>query len=186
MKLTGKINGLSQDYTSGKMLLSLEINEQRDLLEGYDELASREKLSIELKPFREKRSLDANAYLWTPLDKLAKVLEITKDEIYLHFVREHGVVEIVPLKNEVIERECARWSRRGLGWMAEPLRDSKIEGYTNVLRIYGTSSYDSGEFSALLNHVVDECKAQGIQTEPQERIDALVEAYYGEKHRTEA
>lgn len=186
MKLTGKINGLSQDYTSGKMLLSLEINEQRDLLEGYDELASREKLSIELKPFREKRSLDANAYMWKLLGELSAVLNLGNEEVYRHYVREMGVYEIIPVKSKFVERFCAAWRREGIGWMAEPMRDSKIEGYVNLMCFYGTSIYDQAEFSRLLNQVVEDCKAQGIQTEPQERIDALVEAYYGEKHRTEA
>lgn len=185
MKLTGKINGLSQDYSSGKMILSLEINEQRDLLEGYVELTSREKLSIELKPFREKRSLNANAYLWKLIGELATVLKLGNEEVYRQYVRDLGVYEIIPVKSEYVDRFCAAWRREGIGWLAEPMRDSKLAGYVNLMCFYGSSVYDQSEFSRLLNQVVDDCKAQGIQTEPQERIEALVEAYYGKEHHTE-
>ena len=185
MKLTGKIKELSQGYTSGKMILSLEINEQRDLLEGYDELFSKEKISIELKPFKEKRSLNANAYLWKLIGELAAVLNLGNEEVYRHYIREMGIYDVLPVRNDSIQRFCEAWKKQGIGWIAEPMRDSKLVGYVNLMCFYGSSVYDKSEFSRILNQVVEDCKAQGIQTEPQERIDALVEAYYGEKHNTD-
>lgn len=41
----------------------------------------------EIKEHREKRSLDANAYCWVLLDKLADAIHSTKEEIYLQKVR---------------------------------------------------------------------------------------------------
>lgn len=184
MKLTGKIKELSQGYTSGKMILSLEINEQRDLLEGYDELFSKEKISIELKPFKEKRSLNANAYLWKLIGELAAVLNLGNEEVYRHYIRDMGVYEIIPVRSDAVERFCVAWRREGIGWLAEPMRDSKLVGYVNLMCFYGSSVYDKSEFSRILNQVVEDCKIQGIQTEPQERIDALVEAYYGKEYNS--
>ena len=186
LKLTGKIKELSQGYTSGKMILSLEINEQRDLLEGYDELSAREKISIDLTPFKEKRSLDANAYLWKLLGELAKVLKIGNEEIYRHYIREMGIYDVLPVRNDSVERFCEAWKKQGIGWIAEPIKESKIPNYTNVIAFYGSSVYNKYEFSRLVNQVVEDCKEQGIPTEPQERIDALVEAYYGKEHNTKS
>lgn len=186
MVLTGKISGLAEDWSSGKMTLSLAINEKQDLLVGYDELSGKERISIEIKPYKEKRSLNANAYLWKLLGELAKVLNLGNEEVYRSYVREMGVYELIPVRNEVVERFCASWRREGIGWMAEQLRDSKLSGYTTLRCFYGTSVYDCSEFSRLLNQVIEDCKAQGIQTEPQERIDAMVEAYFGKEHTAKA
>lgn len=185
MKLTGNIKGLSEDYGTAEMVLSLKINEKRDLLEGYDELFSKEKISIELKPFKEKRSLNANAYLWKLIGELAAVLNLGNEEVYRHYIRDMGVYEIIPVRSDAVERFCVAWRREGIGWLAEPMRDSKLVGYVNVMCFYGSSVYDKSEFSRILNQVVEDCKIQGIQTEPQEKIDAIVEAYFGEKHNTD-
>lgn len=38
----------------------------------------------ELKEYKEKRSLDANGYMWLLIQKLSEKLNITKEEIYVY------------------------------------------------------------------------------------------------------
>lgn len=45
---------------------------------------------FEIKPWREKRSRDANAYYWALLDKLADVLNKSKDELHRELLTEYG------------------------------------------------------------------------------------------------
>ena len=65
MKVTGKIVGASIDFKTNKPQLTLEVNERNDFEMIVDDLKGKDKLSIEVKPFRPQRSLNANAYAWS-------------------------------------------------------------------------------------------------------------------------
>jgi hypothetical protein len=47
---------------------------------------------------------------------------------------------------------------------------SKIDGCTNVILYYGSSVYDTKQMSLLLENLIQDCKALGIQTETPEMI----------------
>ena len=79
MKVSGRIVGANIDFATGKPTISFEVNERNDFKLLVDELKGLEKLSIEVKPFRQKRSLDANAYFFVLADKLAEKLNTTKE-----------------------------------------------------------------------------------------------------------
>ena len=74
MKVTGRIVGANIGFMTNKPQLTLEINELNDFKQLVDDMNGCEKLSIEVKKFRERRSLDANAYAWVLMDKLAEKL----------------------------------------------------------------------------------------------------------------
>ena len=62
MKVTGRIVGANIDFKTNKPMLMLEINERTDFESIVDDLKDKDKLSIEIKPYRQHRSLNANAY----------------------------------------------------------------------------------------------------------------------------
>lgn len=120
--------------------------------------------AIEIKEYRKKRSLDANSYCWVLLDKLAAVTGIPKTELYRNLIREiGGNCEIGCFKDIAVKKLCKIWGENGIGWLTETM-PSKLEGCTNVILYYGSSSYDTAQMSRLVSMVVDECKAQGIET----------------------
>lgn len=123
-------------------------------------------LAVMVKEFRQKRSLSQNSYLWVMLDKLGQKLNRTKEEIYKGFVRDYGVFEILPLRNDAAEDFKFRWSKQGLGWFCEDLGESKLKGYTKLIAYYGSSTYNTQEMTRLIDAVVFECKEQGIDTMP--------------------
>ena len=45
---------------------------------------------VEVKQYRKKRSLDANAYCWVLIDKLAEKLNVSKTEVYRREIKEIG------------------------------------------------------------------------------------------------
>ena len=79
MNFTGKLEGLKMDYVTRKQSLSLEVNE--DARDAFQELKDCEKLVIQIKKYRKKRSLDANAYYWVLITKLARRLELSNPEM---------------------------------------------------------------------------------------------------------
>lgn len=118
----------------------------------------------EIKQAKKKRSLDANAYMWVLLDKLATTLRIEKTEIYKRLVKEiGGASEVVCVKNEAVEKLCEGWRHNGIGWQTDTF-PSKLEGCTNVVLYYGSSTYDTAQMSRLVDLVVQECKQHGIET----------------------
>lgn len=178
-ELTGKIADMSFDFVSGKPKLTLTINERQGAESLYDDLHDCEKLSIKIGKHREKRSLDANAYCWVMLDKLSEKLNIPKEELYRATIKEiGGVSEIVCVKNEAVERLCDGWSYNGLGWQTDTF-PSKIEGCTNVILYYGSSTYDKASMSRLIDNIVQDCQAVGIDTMTPNQI-AEMKSRWGE------
>lgn len=170
MKLTGKIVDANIDFVTGIPKVTLAINEKNDFLQGYDDLKDIEKLSIEIKPFRARRSLDANAYCWVLIDKIAESQGVSKEEVYREAIKNiGGNSEIVCVKNEAVERLCESWRRNGIGWQTDTF-SSKIDNCTNVILYYGSSVYDTKQMSLLLENLIQDCKALGIQTESPDAI----------------
>ena len=145
----------------GKQRITISV--EGDLRGTFDELHESD-ISVEIKKFRKKRSLDANAYAWVLIDKLAPVLRMSKEEIYRETIRNiGGVSETVCVKNEAVNRLCFGWARNGLGWFTETF-PSKLDGCTNVILYYGSSSYDTKQMSDLIDLLVTTCTDYGIET----------------------
>ena len=173
VELTGRIVDMSLDFLTGKARMQIEIKEKQNAMTAFDELKECD-LSIKLSKYRQKRSLDANAYFWVLADKLAEKLNVTKEEVYRNAIKEiGGVSEIVCVQNKAVERLQDGWRKNGIGWQTETM-PSKIEGCTNVILYYGSSTYDSKQMSQLINNIVEECKAQGIPTETPDEIAKML------------
>lgn len=128
----------------------------------------------ELVKQKRKRSLDANAYFFVLADKLAEKLNIPKEDIYRNCIKEiGGVSDVVCVRNDAVEKLCEGWRHNGLGWQTDTF-PSKIEGCTNVILYYGSSTYNTEQMSRLINNIVEDCKIQGIETRtPNEIADML-------------
>ena len=174
MRVSGKIVGANIDFRTEKPTISFEINEKNDFKLMVDELKDCEKLSIDVKPWRKKRSLDANAYCWVLIDKLSERLGESKESIYRKYIRDiGGNSETVCVKNQAVERLCQGWQRNGIGWLTESFA-SKIPGCTNVILYYGSSVYDTAQMARLLDLIIADCKDQGIPTETPNEIKNIL------------
>lgn len=130
----------------------------------------------EVKEYKEKRSLDANAYAWVLLEKLQDRLHIPKEDIYRDLIRNIGSYEVVPIKNEALSKFKQAWSKNGLGWITDTTK-SKLEGYTNVIAYYGSSIYNTKEMSRFIELIIQECEQLHIETRSKEEIDSLLESW---------
>ena len=138
------------------------------------------KYAVEIKEHRKKRSLDANAYAWTLIGQLAAKLStdgvvITPDQVYREAIRDvGGNYEVVPIRDDALERWQQIWAGKGLGWVCEVIGKSKIDGYTNTRCFYGSSVYDTAQMSRLISIIVDECKAAGVETMTPAELESLL------------
>ena len=137
--------------------------------------------NYEIERKKKKRSLDANAYFFVLADKLSEKLCMPKEEIYRDCIKEiGGVSETVCARNEAVQKICEGWRHNGLGWQAETF-PSKIEGCTNVILYYGSSTYDTEQMSRLINRIVEECKIQGIETRTPDEIAEMLSLWESER-----
>lgn len=173
-ELTGKISGVSLDYISGKPMVTFELSERQTALDMVDALKGLDKLTIKISKFKQKRSLDANAYCWTLIGKIAEKTRVPKEEVYREAIRGiGGNYDVVCIKEEAADSLRNAWERNGIGWQTEVML-SKLDGCTNVLLYYGSSTYDTEQMSRLIENILQDCKALGIETRSQEEIDSLL------------
>ena len=172
MDFTGKITDVSLDIYARKPKITF-LADDIETLEQIEELMPCAKLSVEVKKWRKKRSLDANAYAWVLIGKIAEKLGATSLDVYRREIRELGIYEVIPIKNEVVERYIEAWQKNGKGWICD-ITKSKLEGYTNVYAYYGSSSYDSAEMARLINNIVEDCKDLNIETKSEEELNSLL------------
>ena len=144
----------------------------RGAIYAIEDLRDKETL-VKVTTYSKRRSLSQNAYMWVLIGELAAKLKIGKDDVYRTYIRDNGIYEVIPIKAEAVERFTNVWAARGLGWVCEVLRESKIGGYVNVIAYYGSSSYNSAEISRIIDAVIEDCKAQGINTMELSEVMAL-------------
>lgn len=160
MKATGKIVEASRDFKTGKPRLTIQMNVEPS--DELDDLINADMVTVEIKKFKQKRSLDANAYAWVLIDKIAEKLNLSKEEVYKSAIREiGGVSDKLCMLNDEAEKFSAIWRQRGIGWQTE-IEESKIKGCKTVTVYYGSSTYDTAQMSRLIDLLTDECKQQGI------------------------
>lgn len=134
-------------------------------------------LAITVAKERKKRSLDANAYCWVLCHKLAEAVKLTKEEVYRDHIRAIGQFEPLPIREDAVERFAQVWGQKGTGWFVDVVDDSKLPGYKKVFAYYGSSTYDTAEMSLLIDNIVQDCKAVGIETLTPAELDAMKEAW---------
>lgn len=169
MKLDCKLEKISYDFAhKGTKFEFFSYGNVTTSLEEYLGL----KVNVEIKKANLKSS-NANGYLWVLLGQLQEKLRMPKEDVYKNYIRQCGVYEVIPIRNEAIPKFTESWTHNGLGWVCETTA-SKLQGYTNVLAYYGTSVYTKDEMAVLLDQVVQDCIEQGIPTKPQEEIESLL------------
>ena len=128
----------------------------------------------------KSRSLDANAYFWVLVGKLAAALRVKPDEIYRQYVPDVGDnFEVVPIKEEHIEDWDRMWCAGHTGRITDDLGECRnIPGYHYIRCYFGSSDYDTAQMSRLIDMVVHDCKEQGVETMTPQELQRLVDEWH--------
>lgn len=129
-------------------------------------------LSVEVKKYRNSRSVNANGYLWVLLYKIGAVINRAKEDVYLMMLRKYGIFTQIHANKNAVERIKAQWKT------AEVLDEKQIEG-TDITKVkmlcyFGSSTYNTQEFSVLLDGVINEAKDLGIETMEEQEKQAMM------------
>ena len=147
-KMTGKFKYMS--YTADmKPLVTFEL----DTVDGdwLDRIKDKV-LEITIEVFRKKRSLNANAYMWVLVGKIAEEIGVPEIEVYQKAILDVGVHRDWHGLTEEDETTLkALWARQGKGWFSERL-DYEPDGEHIILRTYyGSSVYNTKQMSRLID-----------------------------------
>ena len=168
--MIGKLSGLTLNR-DGTQNITVTIN--ADFSSEYDELKDKD-INVEIKKYSKKRSLDASAYCWTLIDKIAEKTRIKKSEVYRNAIRDiGGVSTIICVKDEAVDSLCNGWCTHGIGWQCETSK-SKLPGCTNVTLYYGSSVYDSKQMSMLIDSLIQDAESIGISTITEKEKEQLL------------
>lgn len=126
---------------------------------------------VKIDKHREKRSLNANAYLWKLVTEIGNVLNKSKEEVYLQMLIDYGQSEMVSILSEIDVKGYFKYYKLA---GTSILNDKEFNHY----KIYkGSSEYDTKEMSILLEGVVQEAKNLGIKTKDDIELERLVEEW---------
>ena len=182
MECTGRIKDISLDWKTNQINLALSINEKNAISE-IEKLKDDEKLSIKIVKYRKKRSLDANGLLWYCLGQIAASLQADKWDIYLQMLKRYGKYTYICVKPNMVESVKAQW------------RESEVIGEVNIngaeavqmLCYFGSSTYNTQEFSVLLDGVISEMHEMGLEVPPSTEMKRALEEWErktSEKHNS--
>ena len=168
MEFTGKLQSVSKDWKTGQWNITFTINEASAINE-VNNIQSCEKLSIKAVKHRNKRSLDANAYCWVILQKIAEVLHQDKWNVYLEMLGKYGVFTHIIVKPNVVDKVKEEWRT------VKELGEVSVNGVTGIqLQCYfGSSTYNTKEMSVLIDGIVYEAKELGIETLPPDELERM-------------
>lgn len=179
-ELTGRMLPPMSYYGMDKPVLALEVNENTEtLFQIFEELKTADKLSIKVTKHTKKRSLDANAYAWVLIGKIAEKTNVPRVDVYRSAIREiGGNYDVVCAQDKAVDSLCTAWQKNGIGWITDTM-PSKLEDCTNVMLYHGSSSYDTQQMSRLINLLVQDCEQFGIETKSPEELDSLLRSWRG-------
>lgn len=143
-----------------------------------DKYAEGKVYTAEIKEKRARRSLDANAYAWVLLGKIAGDRNLKKTEAYREYIKEMSAYEIVPIRAEAVGKWISNWEQKGLGWLCDDMGGCRnTEGYRNIKCYFGSSTFDSKEMSHFIDMIVADCKELGIETATPGELARLKQAW---------
>lgn len=136
------------------------------------QLEPEQEYDVEIKKHRKKRSLSANAYYWALIGKLADALKAPQTLVHNMILRDYGQMEryggklvyvVLPDTAEAEEK-----AGRAETYHLKPTSQTKygLDGqvYRTWMLLRGSSTYNTHEFSRLLDGLIEECKDAGIET----------------------
>lgn len=169
-EIKATIQNLSFDLNGGAILsFKLQGSDGRAV---YDEYNGKD-LTLKISKFSPKRSKNANAYFWELCGRLSEKLNIPKDEVYREQIRHVGVYkDFQGISVPDAKTLRTAWEMLGTGWITEQVDYDTSETVT-VRCYYGSSQYNTRQMSRLIDNIVQDCEAVGINTMTPQELSLL-------------
>ena len=169
------MKGRLKDLTIGlDGIQNITVSVLGDFREEFKKLKD-EPVDVLIKKHRSLRSLDANAYAWVLIGKLAEAMQppLSKEEVYQLMLKRYGQGGVVSIETERLPdviRAIDYFTQAGTG---------KVNGkeFTHLHMWVGSSKYNTKEMAGFIDGIISECKELGIDTDTPEQIERFKERW---------
>lgn len=173
MESKAELKAITRDWLTKKFQLTFEV--EGDVTNALDSITGKV-LRLTAKQWKEKRSLDSNAYMWVLTDRIAQALGSTRDDEHKRQMLTYGIVDmtdegaiIITLHSRVdVDLIEGYWK------MYKQSGDGRFKSY---MRIKPTHEYDSKEMADFLGHIIEEAKELGIETATPAELERMARLY---------
>lgn len=169
MEMTGTLKGVTKDIMTNRWNITFETSS----IPPIDDIKGGDTLEITAKRHRNRRSKNANALLWECLGRMAEALQTDKWSVYLQMLKRYGEYTYICVKPKAVEMLKRQWRE------CEEIGVISVNGVPAVqlLCYYGSSTYDTKQFSVLLDGVISEMREMGIESPTDEQMKLALEAW---------
>lgn len=129
------------------------------------------KYELTIKEYRNKRSRNANAYMWEIIGKIADVIREDKEQVYKYMLERYGQFEVLEMRGDI---DISKWFKY-TEIIGQGVHDGEIWNQFKAYR--GSSEYDTREMAILIDGVINEATNLGIQTVSEEELDRMKGAW---------
>lgn len=183
MESKAKLLDVSKDWKTGKFRITFELekaltDEIISSLSGF--------LRLKVAKWREKRSLDANAYFHVLCQKIGEKTGTSLTEAKNRMIADYGQIDMDI--HDVIMKDSIDWTRIQQLHL-HPTTSTRVMDNGELYRVYlvmrGSHTYDTREMSRLIDGTVAEAKELGIDTATPDEIAHMQElwkAKYDREH----
>ena len=132
----------------------------------------------DIVPHQKKRSLDANAYAWVLIGKISAALGIPAEEVYRQAISSSGdpKADLICISEEAAPAFIKTWEFNHLGRRCEQF-PSSTPGYVKIRCIYGSSDFSRKEMNTLIDVLIQDAEALGIETMPPDKLERLLTSW---------
>lgn len=166
------------DYSTKKWLVTFETEVTPQI---YQETKDKP-LLLDIKEFREKRSLNANSYFHVLVGKIAASLRTSHTEVHNQMIAKYGHPD-EDIKN-IIMKDSIPWERLDTIHL-RPTVATRVLDDGELYRVYtvmrGSHTYDTKEMSVLIDGVVSDAKELGIETLTPDELERIKQQWESQK-----
>jgi hypothetical protein len=166
------------EFANGKRLVISSRNIGKRNRVGVFEIREQDKdVNIEVKQYRQKRSINANNYAWELITKIADKMLLSKEDVYLRMLKEYGQSEMISVLSHIDISPYLKYF--------EQAGTSTLNGkeFTHYKVYKGSSEFDTREMSIFIDGIVQEAKNLDIETMTPNQI-AEMESEWNEYKRS--
>ena len=164
--------------------ITLKITTKHNMGELLDKLDGQE-IEFDIRKPHDKRSHEANAYMWELCTKIARAISYdgivyTKEDVYREAITKVGEFKDYPMLYAGCDELRRLWSSQGVGWVTE-IVDYLPEDKGLLIRCYyGSSTYDKAQMSELIQCLIQDCEAVGVDHRTPEEIANMISLWENE------
>ncbi len=154
----------------GEQIITFALARGEDARTTYDNLHDKD-VNIEVKQYRQKRSLNANNYAWELITKIADKMLLGKEDVYLRMLKEYGQSEMISVLSHIDISPYLKYY--------EEAGQSTLNGkeFTHYKIYKGSSEFDTKEMSIFIDGIVQEAVSLDIEVMTPNQIADLESAW---------